>query len=403
MLKSTTSNLDDRWYQAQVPLRLAGLAAILIGLVEIPPGVGNHGRPLAVSVAATVASLAWLVMIRPPQRRPIILAALLLLVVCGGVVTGLTPGGPAVALPAVGVFEAVVRLAPAAAARLTVAGIAAMATTAVLAGGTWGPTVAGYTFALAAALLLGLNRRLYLARTEQARQLLAESQRARQEQARAAALDERARIAREIHDLLAHSLGALAVQLDVAEALLADGTDPGRVQTHLHRARGLAVDGLSEARRAVAALRGDIPPLPQLLDGLLQQYRSDGGVASPLQVCGAERSLAPEASLAALRTAQEAISNARKHALGSIVSMGLTYSDDATVLTVTDTPPAPPVTVTDTATARPGTDLSGTGAGYGLTGLRERAEILGGTLDAGPDGSGWTILLRLPAQAHAAA
>ena len=181
----------------------------------------------------------------------------------------------------------------------------------------WGPTVAGYTFALAAALLLGLNRRQYLARTEQAHQLLAESQRARHEQARAAALDERARIAREIHDLLAHSLGALAVQLDVTEALLADGADPALVQTRLHRARGLAVDGLTEARRAVAALRGDTPPLPQLLDGLLQQYRADGGVARRLQVSGAERSLPPDASLAALRTAQEAISNARKHAPGA--------------------------------------------------------------------------------------
>ena len=227
MLRPPTSSPDDRWYRAQVPLRLAGLAAILVGLVEIPPGVGTHGRPLVVAVAAAVASLAWLVLIRPPQRRPILLAALLLLVVSGGVVVGLTPGGPAVALPAVGVFEAVVRLSPGAAARLTLAGIAAMAMTAVLAGGTWGPTVAGYGFALAAALLLGMNRRQYLARTEQARELLAESQRARHEQARAAALDERARIAREIHDLLAHSLGALAVQLDVAEALLTDGADPG--------------------------------------------------------------------------------------------------------------------------------------------------------------------------------
>src|SRR5690242_7248308 len=101
MQKSPTSSLDDRWYRAQVPLRLAGLAAVLVGLVEIPPGVGTHGRPLAVSVAATVASLAWLALVRPPQRRPILLAALVVLVVCGGVVTGLTPGGPAVALPAV--------------------------------------------------------------------------------------------------------------------------------------------------------------------------------------------------------------------------------------------------------------------------------------------------------------
>jgi signal transduction histidine kinase len=402
MSKSIPSSPDDRWYRGQVALRLAGLAAVLIGVVELPPGVGTSGRPLAVSISAFAASLAWLVLIRPPQSRPVLLGALLVLIVSGGIVTGLTPGGPAVALPAVGVFEAVVRLRPLAAARLTVAGITAMAGAAVLAGGTWGPTVAGYGFALAAALLLGVNRRQYLARTEQAQQLLAESQRARQEQARAAALDERARIAREIHDLLAHSLGALAVQLEVSEALLADGTDPGQVRSQLQRARGLALDGLSEARRAVAALRGDIPPLPQLLDALLQQYRADGGVAAPLQVRGAEHSLAPDAALAALRTAQEAISNARKHAPGASVCVGLNYADDVTVLTVTDTPPPSPRPAGSPSSATP-TGLASTGAGYGLTGLRERAELLGGSLHAGPDGNGWTVRLRLPTPAHAAA
>ena len=193
-------------------------------------------------------------------------------------------------------------------------------------------------------------------------------------------------------------MARLAVQLDVAEALLADGADPGEVQAHVQRARGLAVDGLSEARRAVAALRGDVPPLPQLLDGLLRQYRSDGGVASPLQVTGTERPLPPDAALAALRTAQEAISNARKHARGSAVRIDLTYADEVTVLTVTDTLPAAPATPGTAPAAPSRTDLSTTGAGYGLTGLRERAELLGGTLHAGPDGSGWTIRLCLPAR-----
>jgi signal transduction histidine kinase len=300
------------------------------------------------------------------------------------------------------VFEAVVRLEPLSAARLTLAGVAVMATAAVLGGGTWGVTVAGYGFALAAALLLGLNRRQYLARTEQANQLLAESQRARQEQARAAALDERTRIAREIHDLLAHSLGALAVQLEVAQALLVDGADRGEVGSQLQRARGLALDGLSEARRAVAALRGDIPPLTQLLDALLQQHRAGGGVAAPLQVRGVEHALAPDAALAALRTAQEAISNARKHAAGAPVCVDLTYADDVTELTVTDTPSRgtqEPLPGPKTAAA----GLAASGSGYGLTGLRERAEMLGGSLQAGPDGEGWTVRLRLPTHAHAAA
>src|SRR5947209_956098 len=137
MSMATASSPEDRWYRAQVPLRFAGLAAVLIGIVEIPPGVGTSGRPLAVAISATVASLAWLIMIGPPQQRGVILAAVLVLIVSGGIVTGLTPGGPAVALAAVGVFEAVVRFTPRAAARLTLAGVAAMATTAVLAGGTW--------------------------------------------------------------------------------------------------------------------------------------------------------------------------------------------------------------------------------------------------------------------------
>jgi signal transduction histidine kinase len=394
MLMSTISGPDGRWHRARVLLRLAGLAAVLFGVVEIPPGVGLHGRGLAVAISTSMASLGWLAMISPPQRRPVMLAALAVQVVSGGIVTGLTPGGPAVALPAVGVFDAVVLLAPAAAAGLTAVGVAAMAAAALTAGGTWGPTIASYTFGLAAALLLGFNRRQYLARAEQADQLLAQAQRARDEQARAAALDERTRLAREIHDLLAHSLGALAVQLDVTEALLADGAEPARVQTHVHRARALAVDGLSEARRAVAALRGDTPPLPRLLDGLLEEYWAESGAPARLQVLGTERALAADAALAVVRTAQEAISNVRKHAPGAAITLRLAYQGEATVLTITDCPPDAGTTPPPATTA-----LSATGAGYGLTGLRERAELLGGTLHAGPDGSsGWTIELRLPEQ-----
>jgi signal transduction histidine kinase len=329
------------------------------------------------------------------------LAALATQILAGGIVTGLTPGGPAVALPAVGVFDAVVLLAPLMAARLAVAGTAAMAVAAVAAGGTWGATVAGYTFALAAALLLGFNRRQYLERSEQAERLLAESQRARQEQARAAALEERTRIAREIHDVLAHSLGALALQLDVADALLSDGAAPDLVHTHLRRARGLAVDGLGEARRAVAALRGDTLPLRRLLDGLLSDYRADSGAPVALEVTGAQRDLAPDAALAAVRTAQEAISNVRKHAPGAALAVHLAYQGDATILTVTDRPPDIRESGTAIAVQAPiaATALSTTGAGYGLTGLRERAALLGGTLDAGPEGTGWTICLRLPERA----
>jgi len=102
--------------------------------------------------------------------------------------------------------------------------------------------------------VLGLNRRQYQLRARQAEELLAQTRLAQQEHSRAAALDERARIAREMHDVLAHSLGALTVQLDVAEALLEKGSAEQAVE-RVRRANRLARDGLAEARDAVAALR----------------------------------------------------------------------------------------------------------------------------------------------------
>ncbi len=310
MLDSVVAGPNGRWHRAQVLLRLAGLAAVWYGLLVLPPGVSPSGPGLVVAITAGLASVGWLVMITPPRRHPALLIGVLAVqVTCGAVLAGVTQSGPGVVLPAVGVFDSVVLLTPTVAVAITVSGIVALTVAAVAAGGPAVPAVAGYTFALAAALLLGFNRRQYMVRVEQADLLLAQAERARREQARTAAFEERTRIAREIHDVLAHSLGALAVQLDVTEALLDDGADTTVLRTHVARARRLAVDGLTEARRAVTALREDTPPLPVLLNDLVAQYRAESGAPARLQITGAPRTLPPDAALAALRTAQEAISN----------------------------------------------------------------------------------------------
>ena len=366
---TTTTGPTGRWHRAQVLLRLAGLAAVWYGLAVLPPGISSSGIGLAVAVSGGLASAGWLVMINPPRRHPAVLIAVLAVqVISGAVLAGITQSGPGVVLPAVGVFDAVVLLTPTVAVAVTVAGVVALTAAALMVGGPALPAVAGYTFALAAALLLGFNRRQYMARVEQADLLLAQAERARREQARAAALEERTRIARDIHDVLAHSLGALAVQLDVTEALLDDGADTALVRTHVAQARRLAVDGLTEARRAVTALREDTPPLPVLLDGLIAQYRADSGAPARLQVTGTPRTLPADAALAAYRTAQEAISNTRKHAPHAAVTLNLDYQDDATLLTVTDTPP------TTTTTQVPGT-----GRSVGRHRRRVRADRAAGT------------------------
>jgi len=232
--------------------------------------------------------------------------------------------------------------------------------------------------------LAAAGRRQYMLRAEEAELRLADGERAREEHARAAALAERANAAREIHDILAHSLGALVLQLDALDAVLdAEPTDRGRATELLTRARSLAVEGLSEARQAVGTLRTDAPPL---IDGLRQLVDAGAG-GTELEISGAPRPISAEGAVALRRTAQEGLTNAAKHAPGGAPKVQLAFLPAEVVLTVTDTG--------GNHNGAPGS-LALTGGGYGIEGLRERAELLGGTLTAGPLGAGWQVTLRVP-------
>ncbi|MEU7886088.1 sensor histidine kinase [Microbispora bryophytorum] len=200
-------------------------------------------------------------------------------------------------------------------------------------------------------------------------------------QAGEAVLAERARIAREIHDILAHSLSAQIVHLEGARLLLrADRSQ--EALDRVERARELAKQGLDEARRAVAALRDDAQPLPAALDALAGEFRDATGKECAVVVSGHERRLPPETELAMIRTAQEAVTNVRRHAPGSPATVRLRFGDRACELEVVNPP----------------SDAPGTpGGGYGLVGMRERAELLGGTLEAGETEHGFRVRLRVPA------
>jgi signal transduction histidine kinase len=192
-----------------------------------------------------------------------------------------------------------------------------------------------------------------------------------------AALAERGRMARDMHDVLAHSLSALALQLEGTRLLARDrGADP-EVVAGLERAHRLAASGLAEARQAIAALRGDeLPSLRDLADAF--------GPNASLTVIGTPGETSSEARLALYRTTQEALTNVRKHSAGDRVDIRVEYGDDGTRLLVQDHGPGEPVIV-------------GAG-GYGLTGMRERAELLGGRLDAGPTRDGFRVELWLPTE-----
>jgi signal transduction histidine kinase len=201
-------------------------------------------------------------------------------------------------------------------------------------------------------------------------------------------LRERSRLAREMHDVLAHSLSGLMLQLEGARMLAIQSNANGQLPSALDRAHHLARAGLEEARRAIAALRDDDLPSADRLERLAADFEDDSHVPTRVAITGAPHSLDPEASLALYRVAQEALTNARKHGDPARVEVRLAYEPSGTRLTVSDHgTPGPSL-------APGGQD---TGDGYGLTGMRERAELLGGRLKARPTSDGFEVELWIPA------
>ncbi|MCK1819245.1 histidine kinase [Streptomyces sp. XM83C] len=211
-----------------------------------------------------------------------------------------------------------------------------------------------------------------------AQRLLAQERAARAAEAETAALAERARIAREIHDVLAHSLSAQMVHLEAARLLIERGADREQILERVVAARGMARDGLAETRQALSALRGELTPVEDFLKELVD--RTDG---ADVVVTGERRALPAEASQAVRRVAQEALTNVGKHAQGARVRIHLDYGPGQVALQVRD------------SGGRRG-ELAGTGSGYGLLGMRERAELLGGSLEAGPGEEGFVVTLKVP-------
>ena len=261
-----------------------------------------------------------------------------------------------------------------------------------------------YPILLVLGLVMGRNMRAHRVQAEQSASLLAQAERLREEQSLVATLDERSRIAREIHDVLAHSLGALGVQIQVVQAVLTDQRDVDRAVELLDQARRLANDGLSETRRAVHALRGETLPLPEGLARLGEDHQRRHGARVSFEVSGVPRPLTPDAGLAIARTAQEALVNTAKHAPRQPVGIRLDYAGADTSLVVTnqlgenggpDKDGRDGPADQEAALSVPST-LSTVNGGFGLAGMRERLLLLHGTLSAGRNGGDWVVVAKVP-------
>jgi signal transduction histidine kinase len=214
-------------------------------------------------------------------------------------------------------------------------------------------------------------------------------ERERDQQARLATAAERARIAREMHDVVAHNLSVMIALADGAR--LTEAQDPGEAQRAMGAVSRTGREALEEMRRLLGVLREgepvDTPLTPQpgidALDGLLEQVRG-AGIATRLTRTGTPAPVSPGAGLAVYRLVQEALTNTLKHARGaSSAEVRLHYGADALSLEVVDdgAPAAAP--------ARNG--------GHGLAGMRERAAAYGGAVEAGPHShGGWRVRARIP-------
>ncbi|WP_242089467.1 histidine kinase [Curtobacterium sp. DN_7.5] len=356
---------------------LNALGVVVVGFWFVRNGLGLH-HPAWVWAVGGVALAAWVV--REVTRSVVVVrAAAGVMIVAGSLVVV-----PTDALMVVPVVVGVVLLGASTALPVWVGGVAALVGMAIVAGsaavlGASVQFVLGASAGLLLGVLVGFGRRQLRVTELRSREVL-------QEQQRAALLADRSRAARDVHDVLAHSLGGLVLQLDAVEALL----EAGRVDEAARRAgeaRTLAADGLAEARRAVRALRDDTVPTTDAdatdttrasrLSALLDDHRSFGGsvTAHGTEVLD-ELDAAHRAAV--VQIAREALSNARRHAPGRPVALEVVRDGSAVSVTI-----ANPL----------GSD------GHGITGMRERAAELGdgSTVEAGVRDGAFVVVVHLPA------
>jgi signal transduction histidine kinase len=243
------------------------------------------------------------------------------------------------------------------------------------------------SFFFAAAWSVGFSLRPRTQQTAELRRRAEAAERAPAEEARRAVAEERARIARELHDVVAHSVSVMVVQVAGVRRLLPPEQE--RERQALETAEKTGRQALAELRRLLGVLRTeagrpDLRPQPGLatIEQLMEQVRG-AGLPVELAVEGEPVELPPGIDLAAFRIVQEALANALEHAGPAHAWVRVRYAAGELELTVSN----------DGRTAA-------AGAGYGLVGMKERVNLYGGRLEAGPrDGGGFSVSASLPLEA----
>jgi signal transduction histidine kinase len=398
-----------------LPFWVTAIVVVAYLTASKPPYAGLHGRSLALSLAlggfvVGLTGTRHVVLVRRASTR-VYLPFLLVLVLSSSMLVWLQPRGIGViGFLGAGVLVLMGRVIQ---GRVRVLVAAACCLAALTAAALTGKQPDRFRWE--SLLVSVLPFLVYLLLTsvfiwhrqqqEQTERLLLELDQTRGAELRAVTLAERQRLARDMHDVLAHTLSGLTVQLEGIR-LLALSEGDQKVASAVDRAHQLAKNGLAEARQAISMLRGDELPGPERLAGLADEFAADTGIPCRFTESGDVVGLRAEVKLALYRVTQEALTNVRKHAHPDRVEVRLEYQgnavaggpgqsnavaggpgqSNAVLLWVRDFGAGPP---------EPSGSGAPPGSGYGLAGMRERAELLGGTLTAEPTEDGFLVELRV--------
>lgn len=366
-------------------------AVALVVLIEVTgsltkPKPGLSGGHLGVLLGLVGVVVGMLGGMRVPARATKGQAFFFaLLVASSAALFWLQPNGPGFLAMFLAVTSATLRVSASMGAAVAAVGLVAQAVVGTVATGMSVGSLALNELGVLAFFGVALLAKRLTEGQAQAERMLIELEQSREAQSRAAALAERQRLAREMHDVLAHSLSGLVLQLEGARLLATQRQADPDLTDAVERAHHLAKAGLEEARRAIGLLRDDELPGPEGLPALVNSFSRDTGTPCKLEVGGAERELSSEARLTLYRVAQEALTNVRKHAAPTQVEIHLSYESAGTRLTVED------------FGEKDCSVVDRVNKGYGLTGMRERAKLLGGELTATRTDCGFRVELWVPA------
>jgi signal transduction histidine kinase len=398
---TVTSRPREASAQTETMLRvltwlIRGAGSVLIGVATFGYSAAS-GRDLVIEAIAfaigAVVVAYWLVTdLRPEHRQARVLASALVVVAAASSFASMGAHGE----PLIG-FALMVTIAAGAGGSLlagcvtTAIGLVGIEAGALIMGAS-ATSALGFPLLLIVAFISGRNRAAYRRQAEQSAALVTQLEQLRAEQRQVAMLDERTRIAREIHDVLAHSLGALGIQLQAVRGVLVNHNDTVRALDLLDQAQRMAKDGLTETRRAVHALRADAAGLDDQLTALIDTHRLRHHASVSFNIGGQSRPLPPEATVALIRIAQEALVNTAKHAPRQPVDVGLRYGEDGVQMIISNPLPHG----SSPADPGPGTAFGTVNGGYGLTGMRERLLLIGGSLTAASGDGRWTVTAQVP-------